>query len=93
MGAGFPGKPTRFTTRWGAFVPLGIACDGLAGPFEGSKFFLYYTPSIPRTGVSVVGEFTSKTIPTEWSENAVRQFFSLEFDEDRQAVRDRAWER
>jgi hypothetical protein len=59
----FPGQPVRFTMRWVAFVPLGIAYEVLAGPFEGSKFFLNYTPSGLRTEVSAFGEFTSKTIP------------------------------
>jgi hypothetical protein len=83
----FRGGPVRFTMRWVAFAPVGVAYEVLAGPFEGSKFFLYYTPRGARTRVSVVGEFASKTIPADELEAAVNQFFSVEFDQDSRALR------
>jgi hypothetical protein len=89
----FGGRPARFTMRWVAFVPRGVAYEVLAGPFEGSKFFLYYTPNGSRTGVSVVGEFTSKTIPAHRLEASVNRFFAVEFDQDRLALRARTRER
>ena len=83
----FDGRPTRFTMRWHAFPPLGIAYEVLEGPFEGSTFFLYYTPEGERTGVTVAGEFASPTLPAREIEPAVRRFFALEFEQDTDALR------
>jgi hypothetical protein len=84
----FLGEPVRFAMRWVAFAPLGLAYEVLEGPFAGSDFFLYYTPDGPRTAVTVVGHFNSKTIPVERLERAVNRFFSDEFDQDRAALRE-----
>ena len=86
----FRGAPTRFTMRWTSFAPLGLAYDVLEGPFAGSRFFLYYIPQGGKTGVSVVGEFTSPSIPSDRLTDAVDEFFSLEFLQDREAIRERA---
>jgi len=85
----FDGTPARFTMRWTAFLPLGIAYEVLEGPFAGSSFFLYYIPQGPRTGVDVVSEFVSSTLPANRIEPAVRRFFSVEFDQDRAAIEHR----
>jgi hypothetical protein len=82
----FLGRPERFTMRWSSFYPVGIAYAVLAGPLSGSKFFLYYVPRGPRTGVTVVGEFVSPTIPSEEVAAAVDRFFSTEFEQDRSAI-------
>jgi len=84
----FGGQPARFTMRWTTFIPLGIAYEVLAGPFSGSQFFLYYTPRGSQTGVTVVGEFTSGTLPPEELEASVDRFFSDEFEQDRAALRE-----
>lgn len=85
----FDGTPTTFTMRWTSFPPLGIAYEVLAGPFEGSRFFLYYVPMGARTGVSVVGEFASRTLPESEIRAAVDRFFSKEFEQDHAAIRAR----
>ena len=85
----FGGLSVRFTMRWVAFVPVGLAYEVLEGPFAGSKFFLYYTPNGVRTGVTVVGEFMSTSIPPAQLEAAVDRFFSDEFEQDRAALRGR----
>lgn len=82
----FLGALTRFTMRWTAFYPVGIAYEVLEGPFQGSNFFLFYTPKGERTGVSVVGEFVSPTIPEDELAAAVDRFFSLEFEQDNRAI-------
>lgn len=82
----FDGAPTRFTMRWTSFPPVGIAYEVLEGPFTGSKFLLYYTPMGRRTGVTVVGEFVSPSLPDGQVETAVRRFFATEFDQDRAAI-------
>jgi hypothetical protein len=78
----FEGQPVRFTMRWSSFHPLGIAYEVLEGPFAGSKFFLYYVPQGDRTGVDLVGTFTSPTIPDHRLEESVRRFFAVEFEQD-----------
>jgi hypothetical protein len=83
----FAGRSARFTMRWHAFVPVGIAYEVLAGPFRGSRFFLSYFPRGRRTGVSVVGEFVSPTIPPRRIATAVRRFFAREFEQDLAALR------
>lgn len=89
----FDGAPTRFVMRWTAFPPVGIAYDVLEGPFTGSRFFLYYTPLGPRTGVTIVGEFCSPTLPVEEIPPAVDRFFALEFEQDHAAIRARIADR
>ncbi len=83
----FDGGATRFSMRWTAFAPLGVAYEVLEGPFAGSKFFLYYEPVGARTRVTVVGEFVSPTLPVAEIEPAVRRFFEREFEQDHAAIR------
>lgn len=85
----FLGRPEPFTMRWTSFAPVGLAYDVLEGPFAGSRFFLYYTPQGGRTAVTIVGEFTSPTIPAPDLAAAVDRFFSLEFEQDHAAIRER----
>lgn len=89
----FLGRPELFTMRWHALPPLGIAYEVLAGPFEGSRFFLYYTPMGERTGVTLVGDWVSPTLPESEVPAAVDRFFALEFEQDGTAVRDLARQR
>jgi len=83
------GAAVRFTMRWTSFPPVGIAYDVLEGPFEGSRFFLYYTPLGRRTAVTIVGEFLSPTLAEGELEAAVLRFFAKEFDQDRAAIEGR----
>ena len=85
----FDGEPAAFAMRWRSYYPLGIAYEVLAGPFEGSRFFLYYTPLGDRTGVSVVGDFRSPTLPDAALPRAVERFFAREFEQDHAAIRSR----
>jgi hypothetical protein len=52
----------------------------------GSKFFAYYRPRGAKTRVTVVGDFTSPTIPSARLEAAVLAFFALEFEQDSAAI-------
>jgi hypothetical protein len=83
----FDGRPERFTMRWTAFVPLGVAYEVLEGPFTGSKFFLYYESRGARTAVSIAGEFVSPTLPEADIPSAVDRFFAREFEQDHAAIR------
>jgi hypothetical protein len=83
----FDGRSERFTMRWRSYHPLGVAYEVLAGPFRGSRFFLYYLPRGGRTAVTVVGEFVSPRIPERRVAAAVRRFFAKEYAQDRAAIR------
>jgi hypothetical protein len=83
----FDGAAVRFTMRWTEFVPVGVGYDVTEGPFVGSRFFLIYRPDGPRTEVSIVGAFTSPSIPLPALESAVRRFFATEFEQDSTAIR------
>ncbi|MFY9716911.1 MAG: hypothetical protein WAK40_03120 [Thermoplasmata archaeon] len=85
----FAGGVARFTMHWVSYHPLGVAYDVLEGPFTGSRFFLYYTPLGARTGVSVVGEFLSPSIPAVRLESEVLRFFAVEFNQDHAAIVER----
>ncbi len=69
-------------SRTTAFPPLGIMFETLEGPMAGSKSFQYYTPKGKETGVTVVGEFTSKVIPEADLKKAVMSFLETVFNED-----------
>lgn len=82
----FDGAPTRFTMRWTSFYPLGVAYEVLAGPFTGSKFFLYYQSKGSKTAVTVVGEFVSPTLGPGELPAAIDRFFAREFEQDNAAM-------
>ncbi len=69
-------------TRRTALPPLGVMFETLEGPMAGSKSFQYYTPKGKETGVTVVGEFTSKIIPESQMQKAVMAFLETVFNED-----------
>jgi len=82
----FEGKSERFTMRWTAYPPFGIVYEVLEGPFIGSKFFVYYRPRGTKTRVTIVGEFSSPSIPEARLESSVLGFFAKEFDQDSAAM-------
>jgi hypothetical protein len=82
----FLGHPERFTMRWTSFYPVGVFYDVLAGPFRGSRFFLYYTPRGRRTEVTIAGEFRSPSLEDKALRSAVARFFAREFRQDRWAI-------
>jgi hypothetical protein len=76
------GKLVKHKTRTTAYPPLGIMFETLEGPLAGSKSFQYYTAKGKETGVTVVGEFTSKMIPEADLKQAVMGFLETVFKED-----------
>lgn len=80
------GLPVRFVMHWRSYHPVGLAYDVPEGPFQGSKFFLIYTPRGEETEVSIIGDFVSPTIPEERLPAAVLRFFEVEFEQDLAAM-------
>lgn len=54
------GRTAKVVVKFTFYPTLGFAAEHLEGPFEGTKFFNYYTPKGKQTEVTVVGEFVSK---------------------------------
>ena len=81
------GRTVAITMRGTALHPLGFAYEVLAGPFAGSKFLNFFTPRGRSTQVTLVGQFTSATIPADELEPWVRRFFDLEFEQDLEGIR------
>src|ERR1700686_4795546 len=80
--ANMDGKWIKTKTRVTALPPLGLAIEVLEGPMDGSKFFNIYTAAGNKTGITVIGDFSSKTIPAPQLEPAVRGFLEQVFNED-----------
>jgi Polyketide cyclase / dehydrase and lipid transport len=81
------GRPVKVVNRITMFPPVGIAIEMVEGPLAGSKFFNYYTPKGSKTGVTVVGEFKSPSMPEGQLEPLVRKNFEHVFTQDTAALK------
>jgi hypothetical protein len=68
----------QFTTHH----PLGVAVEVLEGHLKGSKAFTYFTPNEETTGVTVVGNFKSATLPDDQLRQEVSSMVENSFDEE-----------
>ena len=85
--ANMNGSWQKIKTRATVLPPLGIAIEMLEGPMAGSKFVNLYTPAGSRTGITVIGEFTSPMIPAAQLEPTVHGFLEQLFNEDNAAMK------
>jgi hypothetical protein len=76
------GRSVRMANRLTFHPPVGFFIEPQEGPMAGSKFFTYYVPKGNKTQVVVVGHWTSKTIPPDQLEKAVRANLEKVFNED-----------
>jgi hypothetical protein len=67
--------------------PVTVVTEWLEGVLAGSKFVYVYSPRGETTRIDVYGEFTSKTLPADEVEAAVREFLESEFAADAPAIR------
>ncbi len=81
------GKWVKTANRLTFLPPLGFVVEPLEGPLAGSKFVNYYTPKGNKTEVTVVGEWTSKTIPPAMLEKAVWANLEKVFHEDTAGIK------
>ena len=66
-----------------AIPPLAVVFETIEGPMTGSKSIQYYTPKGERTGVTVVGHWTSTMgVPDAMLQAAVMGFLDTVFKED-----------
>ena len=76
------GRTVRNSIKLTPVPPLGTFLEYVEGEMAGSKAFNYYTPKGNKTGVTVVGEFVSKSIPTEQLRKMVMKNLETSFNED-----------
>jgi hypothetical protein len=81
------GKWIKMANRLTFLPPLGFVVEPIEGPLAGSKFVNYYTPKGEKTEVTVVGEWTSKTIPPALLEKAVMANLEKVYHEDSAAIK------
>ena len=59
------GRTIHQTIKITQVPPVGEILEYVEGDFAGTKAFNYYTPKGKKTGVTVVGEWVSKSIPAD----------------------------
>lgn len=76
------GKTVKRKSKLTALPPVGSFIEELEGQFAGSKYLNYYIPKGNKTGITVVGEWTSPTIPADKLKKAVLNSLETVFKED-----------
>ncbi len=78
------GQSAKIAVKFTFYPTLGFAAEHEEGPFEGTKFFNYYTPKGNQTEVAVVGEFVSKApMPDDQVKEGVLTMLEQFFQEDK----------
>jgi len=75
------GSTEKRKTRIAPMPPVGTWFEEVEGKFARSKYFNYYTPKGDKTGVTVVGEWVSSTIPAKRVKKAVLDHLDMIFKE------------
>ena len=81
------GQWVKVVNRVTMFPPVAMLIHSEEGPLAGSRFLFYYAPNGSKTGVSVVGDFQSPTIPPAQLQTAVLASLEHAFDKDSEALR------
>lgn len=81
------GNKFRVKIKSTPFLPLGRTLEYLEGPLAGSKVISYYVPLGEKTGVTVIGDYVSKTIPESQIKTVVMNQLEQSFKEDSENLR------
>jgi hypothetical protein len=81
------GANTPVKIRSTPLLPVGRMMEYVEGPLAGSRSFLYYVPMGDRTGVTVVGEFVSRSIPENQLKSVVLSQLERSYNEDNENLR------
>ena len=76
------GSWVKHKVRLTLFPPLGVVFETIEGPLSGSKSIQYYTPKGDKTGVTIVGNWTSMGVPDAMLQQSVMAFLDVVFKED-----------
>ncbi|TLX97912.1 MAG: hypothetical protein E6K90_10000 [Thaumarchaeota archaeon] len=81
------GRTIHQTIKITQVPPVGEILEYVEGDFAGTKAFNYYTPKGKKTGVTVVGEWVSKSIPADQLKKMVMKNLETAFNEDQQNLK------
>jgi hypothetical protein len=81
------GQWHKVTSKITMFPPVGLVIETTEGPLAGSKLMTFYTPKGDKTGVTVVGDFTSKSIPDAQLRPMVLSFLETVYNEDNAEIK------
>ncbi len=81
------GRTVRQSIRITNHPPLGFNLEYLDGDFAGTKAMQYYTPKGNKTGVTVVGEWVSKTVQPDMLKSMVLKNLETAFNEDQENLK------
>ena len=81
------GQWVKVSNRVTMFPPVAMLVHSLEGPLAGSRFVFYYAPNGNQTGVNVVGDFQSPTIPAAQLQAVVLKSLEDAFNDDAAALR------
>jgi len=81
------GKTTHHTLKITPVPPVGEILEYVEGDFAGTKAFNYYIPKGKKTGVTVVGEWVSKSVPADQLKKLVMENLETAFKEDQQNLK------
>src|SRR5271169_4371806 len=77
------GSWAKHKVRLTVLPPVAVVFETIEGPMAGSKSIQYYTPKGDKTGVTVVGNWTSAMgVPDAMLHQAVMGFLDTVFKED-----------
>ena len=75
------------TVKMTMFPPVGFASEYVDGDLAGSKLFEYFIPKGSKTGVVVVGEISSASLPDEMARKFVLKNLETAFNEDQENLK------
>jgi len=81
------GTKTRVKIKSTPLVPVGRMLEYIEGPLAGSKVMSYYVPMGDKTGVTIVGEYVSRSIPENQLKSTVMAQLEKSFYEDNENLK------
>src|SRR5579862_6832860 len=81
------GQKTLVKIKSTPLVPVGRMLEYIEGPLAGSKVMSYYVPMGQKTGITIVGEYVSKTIPEAQLKSVVMAQLEQSFNEDNENLK------
>jgi hypothetical protein len=81
------GAKTLVRIKSTPLLPVGRMMEYIEGPLAGSRAFSYYVPMGDKTGVTIVGEYVSRSIPENQLKSTVMAQLEKSFNEDNENLK------
>jgi hypothetical protein len=81
------GQWHKVSSKITMYPPVGVVIETTEGPLAGSKLMTFYTPNGDKTGVTVVGDFMSKSVPDAQLRPMVLGFLESVYNEDNTEIK------